>query len=474
MAARARRADPDGGAARLMRRAGALVVLLAGGPLAVAADAPVPLGPCGPIARAYDALEVPTAQLHHLGGTPLARLGLLAFHQGQPAPVPFQMDERRGRKLALPGGPEPTADDKPGVLDADDLLVFMACDAGEQASAAQLARALEEAGAGAVWRELRIEDPVDHARGFVYLVSAEHPPATGRRYVAYVPAGDLVESARYRIGLVNALPTYFVLATGAALGPNLIDGLRLRAEATLRADLAHWTLDEQHGRHELIAWKAGPVRVIRRSRHQVVIGLGIHLTAGIAHTYFYPQHVYGPGSLKLPFSPGILFRDISAYGGVDGRDLRGWRYFAPGAPPDGFAVDGHMDERESAFASSGEWFVLAHGSDALLFVTRMSENLRRGVTLSLVYRDDAARPSPPEDSPGTVPLVGYRGRGIEKLPGGRYQFALHIYTLPGYRRGDERRLLAQLDAPLTAEVTAESPRPASEPAARAAAPPAAR
>ncbi|HUE29627.1 MAG TPA: hypothetical protein VMR79_02065, partial [Verrucomicrobiae bacterium] len=357
----------------------------------------------------------------------------------------------------------------PGVLDADDLLVFMACDAGEQASAAQLDRALEEAGAGAVWRELRIEDPVDHARGFVYLVSAEHPPATERRYVDYVPAGDLVQSARYRIGLVNSLPTYFVLATGAGFGPNLIDGLRLRAEATLRADLAHWTLDEQHGHHELIAWKAGPVRVVRRSRHQVVIGLGIHLTAGIAHTYFYPQHVFGPGSLKLPFSPGILFRDISAYGGVDGRDLRGWRYFAPGTPPDGFTVDGHMDERERAFAASGEWFVLAHGSDALLFVTRMSENLRRAITLSLVYRDDAARPNPPEDSPGTVPLVGYRGRGIEKLPGGRYQFALHIYTLPGYRRGDERRLLAQLDAPLTAQVTAEGPAP-SEPAAAAAAP----
>src|SRR5439155_410478 len=82
----------------------------------------------------------------------------------------------------------------------------------------------------------------------------------------------------------------------------------------------------------------------------------------------------------------------------------------------------------------------------LLFVTRMSENLRRAITLSLVYRDDASRPNPPEDVPGTVPLVGYRGRGIEKLPGGRYEFALRIYTLPGYRRGDERRLLAQLDA----------------------------
>src|SRR5436190_1941031 len=258
VAARARRADPHGGAARLMRRAGALVALLARGGLAVAADAPVPLGPCGPIARVYDALEVPAAQLRHLGGTPLARLGLLAFRKGEAAPIPFQLDERRGRKLALPGGPEPTADDKPGVLDADDLLVFMACDAGEQASPAELRRALAEAGAGAVWRGLRLEDPVEHTRGFVYLVSAAHPPASERRYVAYVPEGDLVESARYRIGLVNSLPTYFALATGASIGPNLIDGLRLRAEATLRADLAHWTLDEQHGRHELIAWKAGP------------------------------------------------------------------------------------------------------------------------------------------------------------------------------------------------------------------------
>src|SRR5206468_12294108 len=153
--------------------------------------------------------------------------------------------------------------------------------------------------------------------------------------------------------LVNSLPTYFVLAAGTSLGPNLIDGLRLRAEATLRADLAHWTLDEQHGHHELIAWKAGPVRTVRRSRHQVVVGLGIHLTAGIANTFFYARHVYGPGSLKLPFSPGILFRDITTYGAVDGRDLRGWRYHAPGAPERGLANDAHMAEAERAFPSRG-------------------------------------------------------------------------------------------------------------------------
>src|SRR5439155_15905952 len=115
-------------------------------------------------------------------------------------------------------------------------------------------------------------------------------------------------------------------------------------------------LKEQHGGHQLIAWRAGAVRVVRRSRHQVVVGLGIRLTAGLAHTYFYARHVFGPGSLKLPFSPGILFRDITAYGGVDGRDLRGWRYYAPGAPADGFTVDGRMDDKELAFASHGDWF----------------------------------------------------------------------------------------------------------------------
>src|SRR2546426_7239819 len=119
----------------------------------------------------------------------------------------------------------------------------MPCDAGEQESAAGVEAALREAGGG-VSREIRVEDPVGHRSAFVYLVAADHPPASARRYVAYEAAGDLVSSARYRIGMVDALPSYFALAADGAVGPNLIDGLRLRADATLRADLAHWKLNE--------------------------------------------------------------------------------------------------------------------------------------------------------------------------------------------------------------------------------------
>ncbi|HJQ85551.1 MAG TPA: hypothetical protein VKA21_15795, partial [Candidatus Binatia bacterium] len=404
------------------------------------------------IARRHEAVELPGAQLRRLGGTPLGQLGLIAFRDRGTVPIPFQVDEKRGRKLALDGGPEPTADDKPGVLDAEDLVVFMACDAGERRESPAVEAAVSAAGGG-TWREIGLEDPLTGARAWAYLVVAERPPATDRRYVVYQPDADLVSAARYRIGMVDALPQYFALVSGETVGPNLIDGLRLRAEARLRADLAHWKLDESQGHHELIAWKAGPVRTVRRSRHQVVTGLGIRLTAGVAHTFFYPRHVYGPGSMKLPFSPGVLFREITTYGGVDGRDLRGWRYFAPGAPERGFQIDGRTDDAERAFASTADWFVLARHDEALLFVTRMSENLRRAITLGLLYRDDASRPDPPERLPGTVPLVGYEGRGIEKLGGGRYTFALHILVLDGYRRGDERAVLAQLDAPLAVTVS---------------------
>ena len=60
---------------------------------------------------------------------------------------------------------------------------------------------------------------------------------------------------------------------------------------------------------------------------------------------------------------------------------------------------------------------------------------------------------------------------VEKLPGGRYTFSLHVFTLAGYHRGDERRVLAQLDDPLAASVTAEGglsgrAAPAAAPAAR--------
>jgi len=101
---------------------------------AIARAQPSPMGPCGPIARRHEAIELPGVRLRRLGAQRLEHLGLVAYHGGVARPIPFQFDERvPGKGIAMAGGPEPLRDDHPGILDPDDLLVFMACDAGERA-----------------------------------------------------------------------------------------------------------------------------------------------------------------------------------------------------------------------------------------------------------------------------------------------------------------------------------------------------
>jgi hypothetical protein len=426
--------------------------MLAAATLASAAE---PLGPCGPIDRVHEAVELPVARLQRLGKTPIERLGVLAFHGGRAAAIPFQVDERRGRKVAMADGSEPLADDRPGALDLDDVLVFMVCDAGERKGDGALEAAVP--GPIGAWREIELRDPRASTTAYVYLVVADTPPRTTTRYVDYTPVGDLVGTASYRVGLVDALPAYLALLRDGMPTANLLDGPRLRVHATLLANLAEFDLHEGQGQHRLVAWTAGPVRVVRRSRHYVSIGFGIELSAGVANTYFYSRHVYAPGSMKLPFSPRVFFREINAVGGADGRDIRGWRYHAIGVPGAGFPIDGMPSDEERNFRADGDWFALAERDRAIMFAVRLSENLAREIPLHLVYRDDATTPLPPEHVPGTQPLVGFEGHHIERLPGGRYQFALHIFALPGFTPGDERAVLGGLDAPVTAAVTAAYP-----------------
>lgn len=449
MAPRARGSDVDRRARQLTALAALLVATAAG------AVAPVTLGRCGPIARRHEHVEVKTGELRKLGRTPIPEVGVVVQRDGAIVPIPFQVDEREGRTIALADGAVPSADSRPGVLDPDDLVVFLPCDAGTRATPADLDATIPGL---RTWREIEITDPLDGAHGWAYVVVAAKPPSTERRYVAYEPSGDLVSAATYRVGLVQALPDYFAVAMESPLGPNLLDGLRLRADATLRGGIGTFHLTERDARNQLLAWKAGPVRVVRRSRHDVdLLGIGIHVSAGIANTTFYPLHVFAPGSMKLPISPGLVFNRIQAMGGVDLRDLRGWRFVAPGTPPDGFTIDGSMDAVERAFAADGTWFVLVHGREAIMVTITLSPNLAARIPFGILYDDDATRVAPPEHVPGSVPLVGFRGRDIERLPADRYHFDLRVFLLPGYTAGDAARVLRERDVPVAVTVSAPAP-----------------
>ena len=74
-------------------------------------------------------------------GRDIGQMGLLAFHEEKPVPIPFQIDERNpdGDWVLTQVPPElkntglkPERDDDNGLLDGNDELAFMARDAGDR------------------------------------------------------------------------------------------------------------------------------------------------------------------------------------------------------------------------------------------------------------------------------------------------------------------------------------------------------
>src|SRR4029079_16004553 len=128
--------------------------------------------PCGPVDRRHDHVEVIGTALRGLGKTPVARFGVVAFRDGELAPIPFEIDERRGRKVMVTGPKIDETDHRPGQFDYDDAVIFMPCDAGERPAPAVRDAYLERIHAS-TWREVHVEDTLTGRHAYAYVVIAD-------------------------------------------------------------------------------------------------------------------------------------------------------------------------------------------------------------------------------------------------------------------------------------------------------------
>ena len=212
---------------------------------------------------------------------------------------PFQVDESAGTaELTMADGKEPSTDAKPGILDPDDRARVHAVRRGRRAPRRGMRRAVP---GSETWREVQIDDPIDGTqRVRLRRRRREHRrrrDATLRRLRS---GADLViDGARIGSGWRARCRPTFAVAMAAA-----------RAEPARRASTArggdscgepgHRSLERAATRaHELIAWRGGPVRVVRRSRHDVDLlrHRHPHLRPASRTRAFYPLHVFAPGSL---------------------------------------------------------------------------------------------------------------------------------------------------------------------------------
>ena len=358
------------------------------------------------------------ATLSCLRGEPESRIAMFACGAAC-APIPWQLDERDGDgRWALEQGPEPNPDDPPGVLDDNDALAWMAADAGRRAQRGELPDVAD----------CVVELEVRHGAeaGWVYAaVSAASPaPRSTERYVRYDADADRIEGDRVAVGFGAPTPRYLALrGADGRFGPNLLDRLKVRAHARFLGFIPLGR-DEDDIEYEFAAWRAGPVRVLRREYQWVRLASWLRTPIFETETLMTRDAMTLPVRLRLNFPPTYFFGGIEVQAVLDFRALRGWQVAAAGVAP---VVVGDADAGRIDGARS-DWVAL-RGPDATLVL-----ELERGESLatlvpSVVYRD-AGEAQPPEAVAGESPALGYRLTEWSQIDRGAHWFAAVAYALP--------------------------------------------
>jgi hypothetical protein len=408
--------------------------------------------------RTVDPVLVQGNDLGRVQGLPVEGFRLFSSSGGRMAPVPFQIDEVDAEGLfVLPEGKDPNRDkgrrgkeeEQDQRLDGNDELVFMASDLGDRACTEQgLAGAAQAV-------EIEVRDPRTGGTGWSYLMWFEDPPPPSPRdYVRYAREEDRIHTEVFSLGYSPArdlvYTTYLSMTPRTGSPPvDIMDRINIRFWATIFLRSITFSRNEDDFVSEVIAYKDGPVRVMRRVANSMRLVMGIQSPKIIAYSVYYRDAIETPNVLSLPVSLGSVARSAGFEGGTDhNRNALGMRFFSSNNPQ-GVLVDGRMSPEELAMDFGDYKFTLLSGEPGqVLSLVRMGETIRDVLYKKLIYVDDMFGSNAPEDEPGTTPKIGFSLENLLALKRGTYTYNACFYFLSEYGPGREKAYLDVLDEPL--------------------------
>jgi len=375
--------------------------------------------------RTWQPLVIRGAQIRQLLGARVQNLEVVAAHAGQLQPIPFQLDERLpDGRYALPNGQQPVADDNPGFLDRDDELVMMISDLGERTPASDPAMR-----AGAI--ELEVIDPLGGQNQYAYAAAVERPRLSSRNYVEFDPRRNVIETDGFRIGFTNQMPTDFALQKRMRENrPNMMDRFKIRA-STKVFHYFDLRITEDRIVNRLVAWRDGPVRVIRRIDHAMRLLMGVRSPEVVSYNLFYRDFIQNPFEVRFPWIPRLLFGDISLRIALDFTDLDGYSLVwsgMDGKPRDIRDTKGIVVGRDGQ-APEVKWIAF-RGNGRIVIQTLAPSPVVDRIERRLYFRNDPNYRDPPERVPGENPAIGYVMTGWEDLPSGTHQLDSLLIDAP--------------------------------------------
>jgi len=268
--------------------------------------------------------------------------------------------------------------------------------------------------------------------------------------VRYDADTDTVSARRYTLVLGVHTPNGFAFVDpGGRPGLNLLDRVKARVTARILWGMLEFHRDEDDITTTVLAWKDGPLRVIRRARLSIRLGYGLPAPEFIAEDVFTSDTFSGPVLVRLPFDLRYVFGDLLVRIFLDFEGLDDYRLFTAGNQPE--AIGCHRGAGDLGGRRT-DWFGMTGPAGTFVHALRFGPTLRNTVE-SRLFVTAAAAPDPPERVPGNCPGVGYELTHWAGVGRGTHQIDMVIRAFDHYQPGDEQAFLAALDQPLRVGVT---------------------
>ncbi len=390
--------------------------------LAIAAMLAIMAPPAHASPRTWQPLLIRGAQIPQLIGANLSHLEVLADHDGVLGPIPFQSDEvALDGTYALPKGPNPTVDDSPGVLDAEDEVAMMVSDLGD--------RALFASGMPPGAIELEVSDPLGGPNRYAYIAEVQNPRRSPISYISYDPKTGAIESGHYRLDFVNNVAADVTLQNHEGeKNSTTLDRFKFQMRARLLG-LFRISLGDKDVSTRVMAWKAGPIRVIRRTGHSVRLMAGVTSNEALSDDFYYRDYFENPFTVEFPALPSAAFSDVQVRVDFDFSQLKGYSLMWSGMKRNPVQIGDFDSERQFKKQTPGPditWIALRGGGRTTVQTLAPVPELG-GIKPALYFRGPGAAAA----TDGAQPALGYVLSGWEGMSSGAHSLDSLLITAPG-------------------------------------------
>ncbi|MGH7780016.1 MAG: hypothetical protein ACREQR_09325 [Candidatus Binataceae bacterium] len=399
----------------------------------------------GQAPRDWRVIVLKGAQMRQLVGAAENRLEVLALHQGRLEPIPFQVDQvLPDGSYALPDGPEPVIGKIPAILDRNAEIAMMLSDLGERAERH------DQLPLGTV--EVSALDPTNGVHGYAYIAAVSSPSLSPVSYVNYEPRAGQIDGAGYRMTFRKDFPIGLALRNArGGWSHNLITGAQVRVTARV---LMYFTLrfgaSGVHNR--VLAWRAGPIRLIRRVSHSVNLVLGITSPRVVSSEIFYRDYSQDSFVAKVLWVPRMVVSDVRVRTWLDFAGIDGFTLAWSGMDDPPLAI-GSADAYKLAALRrdppSADWIALT-GDGKIVTQTFMPSPDLAAVRLQLYYCDGALLAEESDNCTGDTLQIGYLMTGWENLSAGTHRLESLLLVLPDDQ--NPRQVARELATPPTLAV----------------------